>query len=187
MARLRKGARPSGANRLRYPTAARAGELLDQGDDLTSLADVLTRCGGLALAAPDQLDPDPRPDLAADHDSWTLVLKQAARQDRDKPRGVFAALFHVRGCGARLAVQGSGGWRIERGEMSQGEWAQSRTEVLLPRWSSIRRVLAEAQVDQLRSLRSQRTGRAREIVPPTATNGAKPAQFETTRGAGARS
>jgi len=184
MARLRKGARPSGTDRQEHRVVAGAGESLEREADLTSLGDALAQQGGLVLTPPDLVDTDPRPDLAGDHESWTRVLNQAARRDRDKPRGVFAALFYVRGCGARLAVHGTMGWRIERGEMTPDEWAQSRAEVLLPRWSAIRQVLAEAQVELLRT---QRANRGRESVsaasmPATSTNGAKPVHPEYAHG-----
>jgi hypothetical protein len=111
-------------------------------DMLAALAEhkaaILARLRGFA---PADLRADPRPDLSDDSALWSRLLARAWDFDAPHPEGCFGALFGIRCCGVRLAVD-KGQARILQGEAG-AEYLALRDRWLVPHRETIRWLLAE--------------------------------------------
>jgi hypothetical protein len=86
--------------------------------------------------------PDPRPDRVDDHDLWVQLLF-ATGSDRADPKGLFQALHGFRCLGAQLVAVSTGGAKLERGTISESDWAFWRKEKLLPHADRLKTLLGE--------------------------------------------
>jgi len=80
---------------------------------------------------------DPRPDIAADSASWSLLLGIAYDADGDNPRGAFGVLHGLRCIGVGLERDARGRWRLTAGEAD--DYDEIRATWLMP----IRREVGE--------------------------------------------
>src|SRR5688500_18187849 len=91
-----------------------------EADDAARRAPIWPGAGErLAAEADPEPDPEaplylyePRPDLTEDSAIWQRLLAAALPVDGELPDGVFARLHAARCCGARLARQPTGAYRI---------------------------------------------------------------------------
>jgi hypothetical protein len=96
---------------------------------------------------------DPRPDLAANHPAWAVVLKAAWQLDGEEPDGCFGVLHGLRGQGAALeplaapewAREKFGSlprWKLARGEIDAAQWEAWERQWLDPVQARVMQVLA---------------------------------------------
>lgn len=84
---------------------------------------------------------DPRPDLIADSEDWRRLLTDAFVESGSEIRGEFAALHFARCSGAGLVANGSR-VRLVPGELTDAEYIDLRSEVLVPNKDAITALLA---------------------------------------------
>jgi hypothetical protein len=112
-------------------------------ENFTALRTLLETVGHFEPPPPDPIWADPRPDLAADHARWMVLLRDAYQMDGADPDGVFGVLHGIRCCGATIVPGSRGpGWKLEPGEIPASEWETIRQSYLLPHLPQIRKLLA---------------------------------------------
>ena len=88
---------------------------------------------------------DPRPELEHDGAAWGALLALAYAEDGRDPAGVFGVLHGLRCCGAGLAQDERGRYRLGPGEIPPAEYRELREEWLRPRLQAVRALLARLE------------------------------------------
>lgn len=89
----------------------------------------------------DRWGSDPRPDLQEDSADWAKLLTRTFAYDSGKPDGLFAALHYLR-CAHDCVIDFSGP-SLRVANPQDNEYQRIREQVLLPRVTLIRNLLAE--------------------------------------------